>query len=49
MKIKSGEVLEDQEAIHRFQSQMLKLPASKSIIRSLWKKISEENTSKTNL
>jgi putative transposase len=49
IKIKSGEVLEDQEAIHRFQAQMSKLPTSKRILRLLWKKISEENTRKTNL
>lgn len=38
MKIKAGEVLEDQEAIHCFQAQMLKLPVFRSIIQFLLKK-----------
>ena len=38
MKIKAGEVLEDQEAIHCFQAQMLKLPVFRSIIEFLLKK-----------
>lgn len=42
LKIKAGDVLEDQEAIHRFQGQMSKLPVFKRIIRFFLKKVSEE-------
>jgi len=42
LKIKTHDVLEDQEAIHRFQGQMSKLPGFKSIIRFFLKKVSEE-------
>jgi putative transposase len=48
MKIRSDEVLEDQEAIHRFQAEMSKLPEAKNIVRLLLKKISGENTHKIN-
>ena len=37
MKIKTGEVFEDQETIHRFQAQMSKLPVFRSIIQFLLK------------
>jgi len=43
LKIKAGEVLEDQEAIHRFQGQMSKLPVFRSIIQSLLKKVFEKS------
>jgi len=42
LKIKAGEVLEDQEAIQRFQGQMSKLPVFRSIIRFFLKKASEK-------
>jgi len=41
IKIKIGEILEDQEAIHRFQAQMSKLPVFRNIIRYLLNKSSE--------
>jgi len=37
VKIKANDVLEDQEAIHRFEGQMSKLPVFKTIIRFLMK------------
>lgn len=42
LKIKAGEVLEDQEAIHRFQGQMAKLPVFKNIIQFFLKRVSEK-------
>ena len=42
MKIKTGEVLEDQETIHRFQAQMSKLPVFRSIIQFLLKNGNKE-------
>ena len=42
LKIKAGEVLEDQEAIHRFQGQMAKLPVFRHLIRFFLKKVSED-------
>lgn len=42
LKIKAGEVLEDQEAIHRFQGQMAKLPIFKNIILLFMKSVSKE-------
>lgn len=42
MKINTGEVLEDQEAIHRFQAQMSKLPVFRNIIQFLLKEGTED-------
>jgi len=40
--IKTGDVLEDQETIHRFQGQMAKYPVFRGIIQFLLKKVTEE-------
>jgi len=42
LKIKAGEVLEDQEAIHRFQGHMVKLPVFRNIIQFFLKGASEK-------
>jgi putative transposase len=46
MEIKIGEVLEDQEAIHRFQAQMAKIPVFKDILRYFLKEVSGKDTQK---
>jgi len=42
VKIKAGDVLEDQEAIHRFEGQISKLPVFKSVIRFFMKTTTNE-------
>ncbi len=42
LQIKADEVLEDQEAVHRFQGQLSKLPVFRNLIQLFFKKDSEE-------
>lgn len=46
MGIEIGEVLEDQEAIHRFQAAIAKLPVFKDILRFFIKDVSEKESQK---
>jgi len=46
MGIEIGEVLEDQEAIHRFQASMAKLPVFKNILRFFIKDASNKDSQK---
>jgi putative transposase len=46
MEIKAGDILEDQEAIHRFQAQISKLPGFKSVIQLFLKNLSNKNKEK---
>ena len=42
LQIKADEVLEDQEAVHRFQGQLSKMPVFRNLIQLFFKKASEE-------
>jgi putative transposase len=43
ININTGEILEDQEAIHRFQSQISKLPVFKNVIQFFLEKFPQKN------